>query len=344
MKVVSLFSGAGGLDKGFEKEKFKIIWANENDKHIIETFRENFPSTKLVTESITDVKLSEIPECDGIIGGPPCQSWSAAGSHRGKDDPRGQLFLQNYIKVVNNKKPKFFLAENVPGLKYSRHAEAYSSILKQLKRHYVVSDEIYDSFDYGVAQKRKRLIIVGYRKDLNINFSKPKELKNKYLKDVIKDLERNAVCALGNKKTRAATTNPKVKIANHEYMYVNEEKNSFHYMSRNRVRSWDEPSFTIPASGRHVPQHPSAPKMVPVFKNGKKVKNVMEFDKTYKSKLKKYRRLTVRECARIQGFPDEFIFYYQNLDHGYKMIGNAVPVTMAQAFARQIALDLKNIG
>ena len=182
MKVVSLFSGAGGLDKGFEKEKFKIILANENDKQIVETFRKNFPSTQLVTKSITDDKLSEIPDCDGIIGGPPCQSWSAAGSHRGKDDPRGQLFLQNYIKVVNNKKPKFFLAENVPGLKYSRHAEAYSLILKQLKRHYVVSDEIYNSSDYGVAQTRKRLIIVGYRKDLNIRFSKPKELKKKCLK------------------------------------------------------------------------------------------------------------------------------------------------------------------
>ena len=103
--------------------------------------------------------------------------------------------------------------------------------------------------------------------------------------------------------------------------------------------SWDEPSFTIPASGRHVINQRT--KMVPVFKNGKKVKNVMEFDKTYKSKLKKYRRLTVRECARIQGFPDEFIFYYRNLDHGYKMIGNAIPVSMAQAFAKQIAKDLK---
>lgn len=102
MNIVSLFSGAGGLDLGFEKAGFKIIWANEFDSKIWETFETNFPNTVLDRRSIVNIKAEEIPDADGIIGGPPCQSWSEAGAGRGINDSRGKLFY-DYIRILKIK-------------------------------------------------------------------------------------------------------------------------------------------------------------------------------------------------------------------------------------------------
>ena len=107
MNIISLFAGAGGLDRGFENAGFKVIWANEYDKTIWETYRHNHPETILDTRSIKDVKEEEIPsEAEGLIGGPPCQSWSLAGAMRGIDDDRGQLFF-DYLRILKSKQPKF---------------------------------------------------------------------------------------------------------------------------------------------------------------------------------------------------------------------------------------------
>ena len=114
LKLISLFSGAGGLDLGFEKAGFEILVANEFDKNIWETYERNHKSTLLKLD-ICKVASSFLPDCDGIIGGPPCQSWSEAGSLRGIDDPRGKLFYQ-YIRILKEKRPLFFLAENVKGM------------------------------------------------------------------------------------------------------------------------------------------------------------------------------------------------------------------------------------
>lgn len=113
MNLISLFSGAGGLDLGFEKAKFKIIVANEYDKTIWETYERNHKTT-LIKEDICKIKSSQFPECDGIIGGPPCQSWSEAGSLKGIDDPRGKLFYE-YIRVLKDKMPKFFFSRKCKG-------------------------------------------------------------------------------------------------------------------------------------------------------------------------------------------------------------------------------------
>lgn len=124
MKVISLFSGCGGLDLGFEKAGFEIPIANEFDLSIWATFEKNHPKTKLIRGDIRNIKEEDFPdEIDGIIGGPPCQSWSEAGSLRGIDDPRGKLFYE-YIRILKNKRPKFFLAENVSGMLAKRHSEA----------------------------------------------------------------------------------------------------------------------------------------------------------------------------------------------------------------------------
>ncbi len=328
MKIVSLFSGTGGLDKGFENEGFKISWANEYDKDIWATFENNFPNTTLDKRSIVDIDPADAPDCDGIIGGPPCQSWSEAGALRGIDDDRGKLFY-DYIKFIKEKRPKFFLAENVAGILFSRHSEALDNIFENfLELGYNVSYWLLDANDYGVPQNRKRVIIVGYPVSYEEHFMPPEPEEYKpNLKDVIYDLRKNATPALENNRP-----NPKLKIPNHEYMIGGF---STMYMSRNRIRSWDEPSFTIQAGGRHAPCHPQAPKFELVKK---------DLRRFAKDKEDLYRRLTVRECARIQTFPDSHIFKYKNVADGYKMIGNAVAVDFASKLAKKIKKDLRRMS
>ncbi|MGE0738653.1 DNA cytosine methyltransferase [Sulfurimonas sp.] len=328
MNIISLFSGAGGLDLGFEKAGFKTIWANEYDKEIWETFEKNFPHTKLDRRSIVNIPSSEIPDAIGLIGGPPCQSWSEAGKSRGIDDHRGQLFFE-FIRVLRDKKPLFFLAENVSGMLAGRHDEALENIKNHfMESGYDLSFKLLNAHDYNVPQDRKRVFFIGFRKDLNIRFEFPQEFSKKmFLQDVIFDLKDNALAA----KNKTYTNGSKCFIENHEYMTGDF---SSMYMSRNRVRSWDEPSFTIQAGGRHAPLHPQAPKMEFVEQN----KRIFVPNNEHL-----YRRLSVRECARIQTFPDTHKFYYTNLTAGYKMVGNAVPPNLAYYLAKKIAQYVQEV-
>ena len=327
MKLASLFTGAGGLDLGFKKAGFNTVWANEYDSTIWETFEHNFPKTKLDRRSIVDVSHSDIPDIDGIIGGPPCQSWSEAGAGRGINDKRGQLFF-DYIRLLEKKQPKFFLAENVSGILHPKHTDAFSNIIKAFeKAGYIISWKLLNANDYDVPEDRLRVIIVGYHKKLKKKFEFPEPQKHKpTLKDSIYDL-RLAKPA----KDKNKTNGDDLKISNHEYMNGGF---STIYMSRNRVRSWDEPSFTIQAGGRHAPLHPQAPKMKFISQN----KRIFVPGKEHL-----YRRLSVRECARIQTFPDSFIFKYRDIADGYKMIGNAVPVKFAYYIAERIMRDLNSL-
>ncbi|GAO97908.1 modification methylase HaeIII [Caedimonas varicaedens] len=313
LNVVSLFSGAGGLDLGFKKASFHTIYANEYDKTIWATFEHNFPNVKLDKRDIRKIESIEIPDCVGIIGGPPCQSWSEAGSLRGINDPRGQLFF-DYIRIIKDKKPLFFLAENVSGILHDRNKKAFQSIIKNFEEiGYNVQYRLLNAKYYNVPQDRKRVFIVGFLNDINFEFP---TLDNKFktLKDTIFDLKDNA-------KSYNAKELDKF---NHEY-YTGGFSTIF--MSRNRVRSWHEQSFTIQAGGRHAPLHPQAPTMEFIEQN----KRAFNREKEHL-----YRRFSVRECARIQTFPDDFQFIYNNILDGYKMIGNAVPVNLAYAIATQI--------
>ncbi len=327
MNIVSFFAGAGGLDLGFQKAGFKVVWANEYDKEIWETYAKNHPHTILDKRSIVEIPSIDVPECDGIIGGPPCQSWSEAGALRGIEDKRGQLFF-DFIRILEAKQPKFFLAENVSGMLLDRHSSALSNI-KELFRNagvgYELSFEMLNACDYNVPQDRKRIFFIGIRKDLNFVFQFPKpNFKKITLQDVIFDLKDTAIPALNFNKTNG----DKCVVPNHEYM-VGDFSSIF--MSRNRVRSWDEQSFTIQAGGRHAPIHPQAPKM-------KFIEQDIRIFVPGSEHL--YRRLSVRECARIQTFPDNFIFIYSNVPAGYKMIGNAVPVNLAKFLAESIKQQL----
>ena len=325
MKIISLFSGCGGLDLGFERAGFEIPIANEYDPTIWETYKINHPSTKLIEGDIRNIQESDFPDdIDGIIGGPPCQSWSEAGSLRGINDSRGKLFY-DYIRILK----KFFLAENVSGMLANRHSEAVRNIIEMFKEcGYDLTVSLVNAKDYGVPQERRRVFYIGFRRDLGVRFKFPvgstaDEKKRLTLRDTIWDLQFTAVPA-GARNYH----NPKA-INNNEFFTG---AYSPIFMSRNRVKGWDEQAFTVQASGRQCQLHPQAPKMKFVEQNKREFVRGKEY---------LYRRMTIREIARIQGFPDDFKFIYNYTDDAYKMIGNAVPVNLAYEVAVAIKQALQ---
>lgn len=327
MNIISLFAGAGGLDLGFHKAGFKTLVANEYDRNISPTYRANFPDVKLIVRDIRLLSSAELPDdIIGVIGGPPCQSWSEAGSLRGLQDQRGQLFYE-YIRVIKDKQPMFFVAENVSGMLAKRHSDAVANFMKLFdEAGYNVSMEMLNANDYNVAEDRDRVFYVGFRKDLKIDkFEFPEPSTDKLvLRDSIWDLRDSAIPALSGN----ITNGDGCKIPNHEY-FVGGYSSMF--MSRNRVRSWDEPGYTVQASGRQCQLHPQAPKMEKLEVN---------LHRFVDGKEHLYRRMSVREVARVQSFPDSHKFIYEKVDYGYKMIGNAVPVNLAYAIANQIKKHL----
>jgi len=188
--IATLFSGAGGLDLGFKQAGFDLLYANEFDKTIWETHHANFPEVYLDKRSILEVNSKDIPDVDGFIGGPPCQSWSEAGSKKGIEDKRGKLFF-DYIRLIKEKKPKFFLAENVKGILHKRNETAFQNILKTFEdAGYKISYKLLNTIDFNVPQDRKRVLIIGFRSDLNKIFVFPDPLEKKLtLRDAIWDLK-----------------------------------------------------------------------------------------------------------------------------------------------------------
>ena len=307
LKTVALFAGCGGLDLGFENAGFNIIWANDNNNKVADTYRFNHNNTELVIKSLVDIKSEEIPECDVIIGGPPCQSWSLAGAMKGKEDSRGQLFYE-YVRIIKDKRPKDFVAENVKGIVSKAHISSFNEIVEMFKEcGYSVTYKLVNAKDYGVPQDRERVFIVGIRNDIASNyiFPEPTHQKGNYI-----TLEK----AIGDLRDNPG-----------EWM---EGSFSPIFMSRNRRRNWDEVGFTVQASGRQTQIHPHSPEMEKVDKDKWQFK---------KDSGKTIRRMSVRECARIQTFPDSFKFLSSSLNENYKMIGNAVPVKLAES----IAVNLK---
>jgi len=325
MKIAALFSGAGGLDLGFRQAGFDVVWANEYDKSIWDTYRFNHPNTILVTKSIKEIANEDFPKgIDGIIGGPPCQSWSLAGSMKGINDERGSLFYE-YIRLLKYSQPKFFLVENVKGIISKAHYHEFKNILDLFNAAgYNCTYKLLNAYDYEVPQTRERVFIVGFRKDIRVDFSFPEPSNRKlHLEDILVDLDD--ACPFEKNKIN------KTNISNNEYLVGSF---SSMYMSRNRRRNFDQPSFTIQAGGRHAPLHPSSPEMIKVEKDK------FEFNGNFDN----VRRMTVRECARAQTFPDEFIFKYKNINDAYKMIGNAVPINLAKYIAIAIKKALDKIG
>lgn len=328
MRVVSFFAGCGGLDLGFEQAGFRVVWANEFEPTVRDTYLRNHPNTDFVLADIKTVSPDSIPDCDGFIGGPPCQSWSVAGNRRGLNDNRGKLFL-TYIGLIEAKRPKFFLIENVKGILDDKFKDVFEDFLFRLdSAGYDVKWELLDAVHYRVPQNRERVFIIGFRKDLRICYNFPQPTCHEAI-----TLDK----ALGDIKEEPTRYDDKESLKNNilrpNHDVLTSEFGSFYYQG-NRRRGWNQPSFTIHATAENIPLHPSSPKMMFY---GHENWNFQQ------DKLKDYRRLSVRECARIQTFPDNFIFECDNIKALYKMIGNAVPPRMACELAKSIYAALENV-
>ncbi len=298
MEVVSLFSGCGGTDLGFEQAGHQIIWSNEIDKKACQTYELNFG----FSPNQGDIKKEErFPKAQLLVGCYPCQGFSFYGN-RNEEDPRNYLYLE-FIRALKQVKPKYFVTENVKGLMYGYGKNIYMKMIKEFKNAgYTPFAKLINAKDYGIPQDRERVFIVGIRKDLNIDYKFPEPTNGSGLSEYI-----------SLRKAIGGMTKPKSDE-------VNWSSFSSHYMSRNRKRKWNDVSYTIQASGRHAPLHPSGKPMIHI---GKDQWKFGEGDN---------RRLSYKECARIQTFPNSYKFS-GTLDEKYKQIGNAVPPLLAKKFA-----------
>lgn len=298
--VVSLFAGAGGLDLGFKHKGFKLIWANDIDKDACETHR-SWSTAKVIQGDISKIDFSLIPDCDVITGGFPCQGFSLAGP-RQIDDKRNVLY-RYYVKLVEEKQPLAFVAENVKGILTLGDGTIIDAIIEDFSdKGYDVYPTLVNAAHYSVPQDRWRVIMIGFRKDLNVTeFKFPDPFRVKVaLKEALKGMHEpnpNDVC-------HAAF--------------------SSRYMSRNRKRKWDEMGYTVPAMSKQVTLHPSSPDMI------KLGEDLWKFGDNGIT-----RRLSWKEAAVVQTFPKN-IHFSGNLTSKYKQIGNAVPVKLAEVVAQEL--------
>ena len=303
--AVSLFCGAGGLDMGFDHAGFKTLWANDFDKDACKTHRA-WSGATVICGDIAEVDLETVPDCDIMLGGFPCQGFSLSGPRK-IDDKRNKLYHQ-YVRFIKAKRPLVFVGENVKGLLTMGNGEVFEAIVNDFAEcGYDVFTQLVNAKDYGVPQDRERVIITGFRKDLNVKDFIIPERKGKRitLKDAIGDL-------------------PEAKPED-----VCDAPYSSRYMSRNRKRTWDQVSYTIPAMAKQVAIWPGSPDMI---KNGRDDWSFGEGDT---------RRLSYKEAALIQTFPSNMKFA-GNLTSKYKQIGNAVPVKLAEFVAKAVRSILEN--
>lgn len=336
MQVVSFFAGCGGLDLGFRQAGFDVVWANEFEPYCRATYLRNHPHTEFVLDDICNIDPDAIPDCNGFIGEPPCQSWSVGGKQKGLDDKRGLLFLK-YIELINKKKPQFFVIENVKGMLDEKFKKIFNDFIKELEKSgYNVYWKLLDTVNYRIPQNRERVFFVGFRKELNIDFKFPEPTCAEpiSLDKAIGDINVAPRGCYGKKiqeKDNISYTknNQNMIVYNHDVLIA--KFGPFYYRG-NRRRGWNQPSFTINATAEFAPLHPGSPKMIYY---GHENWNFQQ------EKIIEYRRLSVRECARIQSFPDSFIFEYENIKDAYKMIGNAVPPRLAFEIAKSISRALQ---
>lgn len=301
MKVVSLFSGAGGLDLGFIKAGHEILWANDLYKDAVATYKKNI-GNHIVCEDISLIDADDIPDCDIVIGGFPCQGFSVANTKRHEDDERNVLYKQ-LIRVISSKKPKFFLAENVKGILSIGKGQVFNMILDDFRSiGYKVKYKVLNAADYGVPQTRMRVIIVGVRNDIDFEYQYPEPTN---CKNGNSDMPK----WISVSEALSGIPDPDTEndLPNHEY---SKYKLAFNGYIGHRPLDPDLPAPTVTARGDDkggvvILPHPSAE-----------------------------RRMSCRELATIQSFPLDYEFQ-GNRSSVYRQIGNAVPVQLAYEVAKQ---------
>lgn len=325
-KCIELFAGAGGLALGLEKAGFEEIGLIEIDKKACDTLRLNRPNWNVIEEDIVEFSKKDLlkefnikkRELDLLSGGYPCQSFSYAGKRLGIDDVRGTMFYY-YAEFLRQLQPKMFLAENVKGLTTHDGGKTLQTMLDVFKElGYEVEWKVLDAWDYGVAEKRQRVVIIGIRKDLKdeIKFEYPKPHEYKpVLKDVLQNVPKSEGAKYPEKKKKVFDLVPPGGYwkdlpddVARDYM------KSCYFMGGGRTGiarrlSWDEPSLTLTCS--------------PMMK---------QTDRCHPDESRPF---TTREYARIQSFPDNWEFVGKMNDI-YKQIGNAVPVELAKNVGESI--------
>lgn len=302
MKIISLFSGAGGLDLGLIQAGNKVIWANDIDKDAVATYKENI-GNHIICDDIRNIDVSTLPDADVVVGGFPCQGFSQANRLRTLDDDRNQLyrFFYNTIKI---KQPKFFIAENVKGILSLGKGEAIKQIVADFEAAgYITSVNLVNMANYGVPQTRQRVLIIGQRIDLGekflFKFPEPTHSKNGKLPQWVSIREAIDHFPDPDKEN---------SILNHTYSAYKVEYRNF---TGHRKTDPDKPSPTILARGNGK----GGVCAIPHY-NGK-------------------RRLTIRESASVQTFPENFHFV-GTMNSCYRQIGNAVPVLFAKKLGDEL--------
>lgn len=306
--VVSLFTGCGGSDAGVIKAGFDVIMANDIIPYAKDVYIANHPETDYVLGSVA--KIETFPKSDLLVGCYPCQGFSQGGVRKA-DSTINYLYLE-FARALNTIKPKAFIVENVSGMVRSNYKHLLEHQIKVFSEAgYNVKYKVLNAAEYGVAQERKRIFIVGIRADFGLTYQFPDithgiGLPDPYLtiKDAIGDLPLW----------------PEGEYYNYDFHW--------YYMSRDRRRDWSEPSKTIVSNPRHMPLHPVSPIMT---KHGD--------DKWAFTTEEKARRFSYREAARLQGFSKDFAFpetENTSLDMKYKVVGNAVPPPLFEAVAKAL--------
>lgn len=332
--VVSLFSGCGGMDLGFrgdftfnnyhyKKNPFEIIFSNDIFSAALKVYEHNFKHTA-VNESIVDIDYSLIPKADIVIGGFPCQDFSLAGKRKGLTSERGRLY-EHMIKVIKHCEAKMFVAENVDGIRMNKSDETVDSsaldiILQDFEKEgFVVQYRVLTAADFGVGQLRKRVIIFGIQKEIYQNIYFPEPTHNEHGTDNKKPwvTSKDILDDIWDKIDSPDILNHSSRDYSRAKFYPGKK------MQGNTRIAADKPSITIRAEHHgNIEAH---------------YRTLLEDE----NDMNGWRRLSVRECARIQSFPDDFHFNV-SASSAYKMIGNAVPPVMAWHIARAAYYTLEN--
>lgn len=336
-KAIDLFSGAGGMSLGFQNAGFEILLAMDNDSHCSKTYKRNFKNTMLVCEDIKEISSNRIIELlnskpgdlDVVMGGPPCQGFSSVNAKtRFIENPKNILFKQ-FVRVINDLKPKYFVMENVVGLTTMENGAIKKEILDSFEDiGYKVKVKVLDAVDYGVPQFRKRAFFIGNNLGLPIKFPIPSHGKDaqQTLLSTEKGLKPYATVGDALRGIEDDSNIPNHDIPNHDDKVL--ERMSF-----------------VPEGGtqKDIPEECKPPQR---FKNTYGRLNRQNPSFTIHTRFDvastgslfhpiKNRALTVREGARIQSFPDDFVFEGPKSSQ-YRQVGNAVPPKLAEAIATVI--------
>ena len=351
-KVVSLFSGGGGLDIGFKDAGFNIIWAIDNNKSATATYRANV-GDHIVLADINKIQPNTIPKCDVVIGGPPCQSFSLAGN-RNPEDKRGHL-VWVYMDIIETLRPKAFLFENVIGLLSAKN-ENGEKVFPLLEKEfaslgYCISSKIVNAADYGVPQLRKRVIIVGMLGNIKFEFPPPTHGSDRTayvsVSDALSDLPKATVNNAALSYTADARTKfqrnirkGSTEVTDHYVPSLSEldkyiiahVKPGGNYMDipqdvkSKRIRRLQQEGGHTTCYGRLNPNKPSY--TINTNFNRPNVGCNIHY--------KEDRLITIREALRLQAFPDKYRIISTNKS-GYNTItGNAVPPLLAKALAEAL--------